>query len=323
MRRALTALVLALTGLAALPLAAAAPAEDHAWRLDRREVTAAALPDSAILTSRRDSALGQDELTATLDGARARLEVRMDAEQPDAASAGLTLDWRWLVEYRDADGDGRYGLADAEVQRVAVASLPHSVVAAPLVSGGQSATATYALPRNATDPVPLPGAGGSLVLTVALVPAPTTLSGQAVDPTEAFVSAEVRGFPYAAGDTRLALVGGASSDGPVRAEAGGVGRSSGPLAVAAAWLPVAHADGADRPAASTAAVAGGGGSADVVQSWPRGDQVSQAGAVSVQRWRDVAAAIGELRGDWRFYALGVAAVGAAFGVPSALRLRKE
>jgi hypothetical protein len=317
-RRLLTALVLA---LACLPLAAAAPAEDQAWRLDRREVSASALPDSAVLTSRRDSGLGEDELTATLDGAAARLDVRLAATEPDAAAAGVTLSWRWLVEYRDADGDGRYGLDDPAVQRIAIPSLRHSVVVAPIVAGGQSAVATYALPSNSTQPFPIPGTGGSLRITVALLPAPASVGGEPVDPTQAAVSAEVRGFPYEDPDTALALVGDASSEGPLLAQDGGVTRTAGPLRVQAAWLPVAKADGADRPAATTAATEGGG--ADLVQSWPRGGEVSQSGAVSVQRWADVAAALGELAGDWRFYTLGVAAVGLAFGVPSALRLRRE
>lgn len=318
MSRLLTALVLALV---CLPLAAAAPVEDQAWRLDRREVTATALPDSALLASRRDSGLGQDELTATLDAAAARLDVRLAATEPDAAAAGVTLSWLWLVEYRDADGDGRYGLADPAVQRIAIPSLPHSVVVAPIVAGGQSAVATYSLPSNSSQPFPIPGTGGSLRLTVALVTAPASLGGSPVDPTQAAVSAEVRGFPFSGSDTALALVGEASSEGPLLAQDGGVSRSSGPLKVTASWLPAAKADGADRPATTTAATKGGG--ADVVQSWPRGEQVSQSGTVSVSRWADVAAALGELAGDWRLYTLGVAAVGLAFGVPSVRRLRKE
>lgn len=318
MRRLLTASILL---LACLPLAAAAPVEDQAWRLDRREVTASALPDAAVLTSRRASGLGEDELTARLDAGSARLDVAMAAQAPDAAQASLTLTWRWLVEYRDADGDGRYGLADPAVQRIDVPSLPHSIVVAPLVSGGQSATATYSLPRNATsEPVPIPGAGGSLRITAALVPAPGVVAGQAVDPTQAFVSASVRGFPYADRDTALALVGEAFSQGPVAAKDGGVTRTSGPLEVEAAWKPIARLDGADAPA-PTAATTQGGGAADVVQSWPRGDDVSHEGTVTVQRWSDVAAALGELAGDWRFYAAGLAAVGVAFGVPSWRRAR--
>lgn len=317
MRRPLLACILL---VACLPLAAAAPAEDQAWRLDRREVSASALPDSIVLTSRRDSGLGHDEMTATLDAAAARLDVRLSATEPDPASAGLRTTWAWLVEYRDADGDGRYGLADPAVQRIAVPALQHSVVVTPLVTGGQSATATYTIPGNATEPFPIPGTGGSLRITVALVPAPSTLSGVEVDPTQAFVSTEVRSFPYKEEGTLLALVGQAASDGPVLAKNGGVERTSGPLAVESAWQPVAHADGADRPATTTAAAAGG--DADVVQSWPRGEQVSQAGTVSVQRWADVAAALGELAGDWRFYAAGVAAVGLAFGVPSWRRARR-
>jgi hypothetical protein len=316
MRRLLTAAVLL---LACLPLAAAAPVEDQAWRLERREVTASALPDAVVLTSRRDSGLGEDDLVATLDAASARLDVRLASTRPDTASAGLVLTWRWLVEYRDADGDGRYGLADPAVQRVAIAPLPHSAVATPLLDG-QSATATYSLPGNGTEPVALPGTGGTLRITVALAPSPTTVAGEAIDPTQAFVSTEVRGFPYREGNTLLALVGDAASGGPVRAQDGGVARTSGPLAVENLWQPSARTDGADRPATTTAAT-DSGGSADWVQSWPRGQQVSQSGSVSVQRWADVAAALGELAGDWRFFTLGVAAVAVAFGVPSWRRSR--
>lgn len=316
MRRLLTAAIFL---LACLPLAAAAPVEDQAWRLDRREVTASTRPGSIVLTSHRDSSLGQDDLVATLDADAARLDVRLTSTRPDTASAGLALAWRWLVEYRDADGDGRYGLADPAVQRIAIASLPHNVVATPLLDG-QSATATYSLPGNGTEPVSLPGTGGTLLLTVALAPAPTTVSGEPIDPTQAFVSAEVRGFPFSEGNTLLALVSDAASDGPVQAQDGGVARTSGPLAVEGAWQPSTHSDGAEKPAKTTAAT-DGGGSADVVQSWPRGSQVSQSGSVSVQRWSDVAAALGELAGDWRFFTLGVAAVAVAFGVPSWRRSR--
>jgi hypothetical protein len=307
--------------LACLPLAAAAPVEDQAWRLDRREVSAAALPDAALLTSRRSSEAGDDELTARLDAGAARLDVRLVAVRPDAAAAGLSLRWDSLVEYRDADGDGHYSLSDPAVQRVSIPALPHGIVVAPLVAGGQSATATYSLARNGTDPFPIPGTSGTLALAIALVPSPTTLEGQAVDPTQVHLSASVRGFPYAQDGTALALVGEASSEGPVGAHGGAVGRTALPLEVEARWQGVALADGANRPA-PTAATTLGGGAAGVVQSWPRGDDVSQDGAVTVQRWSDVAAALGELAGDWRFYALGVAAVGVAFGVPSWRRVRR-
>lgn len=298
---------------------AAAVTEDVAWRGERRSTAMAATGPGFSYTSTRDSDLGSDTLSGAFDAAAARLDARLSAREPEAAEATLTMTWSSLAEYRDADGDGAFGLADPLVQRVAIPGLPAGTVVTPLLAGGHAATVTYTLPANESG---LLQERGRLRLTFTLVPDEVALAGGArASPADLGLAAEVEGFPFRARDTRLALVSDVAATQALGPAAGGVGLTLGALTFRAAWLGTASVDGVPVPAPATS-VSDRADQASLVQSWPQGSRVEQRGAVMAQRW-DAGALLEALPpGDWRFYALGVAAVAVALGVPSWRRLRE-
>lgn len=305
---------------------AAAATEDVAWRLEARSIALVQQGSGFTYSSSRSSGLGDDLLSGTFSADPPRLDARLDATAPEATVAALQVEWTELVEYRDADGDGRFGLADPVVQRIALADLPSSTVVTPVL-GGRTAAIRYTLPANdseAAPPLPVPAERGEFRLTFTLVAAPTSVSGRSVAPTELALGAAVQRFPYLAGDSRLALLSVvATSLSRLDHESDGVAVASGPLTFRLAWGTAASSDGVAFPAPATA-VSTGAERAVLVQSWPRGTQVEQDGGVSAQRWSDAGAAVLDRLppGDWRFFALGVAVVAIALGLPSLRRLRE-
>lgn len=323
-------LPLALAALLLAPLAGAAEAEeDTAWRLEARELDVRDNPSGFTFTSRRDSALGTDTLSGGFDANRAELTTALRADEPEPASLRMSVAWASLVEYRDADGDGQYGLADETVQEVAIAPLPHQTAMTPVLGGGRSVTVVYALPENASDDGPviggLPSPRGSLRLSFTLVPAPGSVGGSGLEPTAVGLATEVRDFPFQAGDTLLAVTAQVSTEAaPLEPQDGALAAATGRHSWVAAWTPRATTDGSEV-LAGWAALASDAGHATAVLSLPRGDSVSQDGSVSAHRLRaDVVEALRDLPpGDWRFYAVGLAGAAVALGVPSLRRLRER
>lgn len=321
MRASALALMAALAALLAAPLGAAQePVEDVAWRLDARVVAMAAQGDAFTFSSSRASELGDDLLSGAFQPDPPRLQARFTAQDPDPTEAVLQVEWRELVEYRDADGDGRLGLADPVVQRIPLAGLSSSTAVAPVL-GGRSATVTYTLPSNSSgsSPLPVPGDDPTLRIIVTLVGSPATIGGRSLVPTDLGLAVQLHRFPYADDSSLVALVSEVASPAAVETGSGQVGVEAQALSFRLGW-DAARADGVASPASATATSASPG-RAQMVQSLPRGDDASQDGSIRTQRWTaaDVLEALPP--GDWRFYALGVAAVAVGLGVPSLRRLR--
>ncbi len=318
---------LALVALLAAPFGAAAAQEDLAWRLDRRQLSMGMAGDVLQFSSTRDSALGRDAFTGSFDPALARLDVRFQGKEPEAADAGLSVAWTALVEYRDADGDGRLSLSDPEVQRIALAGLPASVAIVPAL-GGQSAVATFTLPDNGTDG-PLPGVTsghGSVRVTLTLVPQPSSVAGGlSLGPTDLGLATAVDGMPFKAADSRLALVLDVSTAGglPLSRQDGRLAFSTSHLTLGLAPDSLARGDDGEQPAPAST-VSQRDDQALVMQELPRGDHAEHGSRIAVQRWQDdVAAALGHLPlGDWRFYLAGAGLVAVGLGIPSLRRLRE-
>ena len=313
------------------PFASAAEGEeDLAWRVEARSLDVRGNDGGFTFTSSRDSALAEDVLSGAFDAQSARLTTALLATRPEAASLRLDVVWTAVAEYRDRDGDRLYGLADETVQSIAIAGLPQQTVVTPLLAGGHTATVAYTLPENGSRPDPvigggIPGSRGSLRLTFVLVPAPTTVGATLVQPTEVRLGAEVRDFPFQAGDTLLAILGEVSTDAATLESAEqGVSASSGQHSWLASWAPRARSDGRELAAGWTS-LASEAGRATAVLSLPRGDVVSQEGSVSAHSFRaEVAEVLRDLPpGDWRIYALGLAGAAVALGVPSLRRLKER
>lgn len=313
------------------PLAMAAEAqEDLAWSSQARSLDVRATPEGFTFTSTRASDQESDRLAGAFDADASHFALTLQADRPEPALLRVELAWTRLVEFRDADGDGRYGLADETLQSIAIPGLPAQAVVTPLLGGGTSATVAYTLPENHTgsDPVlggDLPGTSGAFRLTFSLVPAPRSLAGSAIGPTQVRITTEVNDFPFQAGDTRLAVVADAST-GAASLDAGDsrLEAAAGRHSWVADWAPTATADGPAHPA-PWSSLATGSRHATAVLSLPRGDAVSHDGSVSAHRMAvEIVEALRDLPpGDWRFYALGLGGVGLALGVPSLRRLRES
>jgi hypothetical protein len=321
--------------LAAIPLVAAQPPdaqEDAAWRNDPRDLSFASDTAGFRFHSARQSGLGRDSLDGSFDAASALLTLAFTAEAPgNGTLSGLDVAWPSLVEFRDQDGDGAYGLADQEIQRIHVAGLPSTVVSAPLVPAGRQATVTYALPANASQPGSLPlgdqvsGPQGTMRLGFSIVPRPALVDGAALDPLQLGMKVEVQDFPFKQKDTLLALEVRASTATPggVQASLPDLVVRHGELRIRLFWAADAQADGAPAAAPATA-VTRQPGNATVVLALPRSHRVAETGSFAVQRFPAPVEQALRIRppGDWGMYAAGLATVGLLFGAPSLRRLRR-
>lgn len=326
MRFLLTATILLLL---LAPLAGAAQ-DDAAWSLETRSLDVQSNPAGFTFTSVRDSALATDTLSGAFDADSVTLTAGLRATQPSPAAVRMDLTWRSLVEYRDVDGDGRYGLSDEAVQSVAVASLPHDASVTPLLGGGSSATITYHFPANDSSPGPvpvgggLPGAQGALVLTFTILPSPGTAGAASLRPTDIGMGAAVRDFPWKADETALALLVEVRGDAP-RLDAG-PGNLTAPAdgdSWVAQWSTQAARDG-NAAAAGWSALAQPPNQATAVLSLPRGQSVSQDGVLSAHHAMTATiVAIPRLpAGSPLAYAAGAAIALVALGIPSLGRLRR-
>lgn len=319
--------LLAIAALLLVPAAAGAGAEgDAAWRSERRSLDVGGHSAGFSFTSARRSELATDTLSGGFDSPSAHLTVDLLAAEPEVARVRLDVTWTGLIEYRDADGNGRYGLADETVQHVRLPGLPQQTAVRPVLGGGSTATVTYTLPGNASQPDPLvglPQAPGVFRLVFTLVPDTAGVGLSAQEPTDVRLRTEVRGFPFQAGDTRLAVVADIATDAAVlEPTAGGLAAASASHGWTADWARSASSDGAEV-AAAVSSLADDADRATAVLSLPRGDDVSQEGSVSAHHVQTVAEILRSLPpGDWRFYAVGLAGAALALGIPSLRRLRE-
>lgn len=319
----------ALTLLLSALAASAAAAPDTAWEQESRVLDVRGSPTGFTFTSRRDSDLGNDALTGGFDATTARFATTLDVTRPEEASLRLEVTWSALVEYRDADGDGRYGLADPALRTIALRDLPQQTVVAPRLGGGSDATTTYTLPQNGSDPDPIlggpvPAAPGTLRLAFTLVPQQGSVAGMALAPTQVRFAVAVTDFPFQAADTRLAVISELATDAQrLEALPAGVQARQGNHSWEWAWASMAQVDGAQAPT-GWSMVASDPQRATAVTSLPRGETVEQGGALSAHKASAALAPLLRLLppGDWRFYTVGLAGVVLALGIPSVRLLRE-
>lgn len=138
---------LACAALAALALAgpAAAAPDAQQWAQEPRTVVAWPSADGFVVRSERDSAAGSDLLTAAYDSATARLDVGFNATRPGPAGVASSLTVLAVWEFRDQDGDGRYGLGEPVVRRVEVPGTPATASTQARPGGVWRATALHTL----------------------------------------------------------------------------------------------------------------------------------------------------------------------------------
>ncbi|MFA5945008.1 MAG: hypothetical protein WC876_11155 [Candidatus Thermoplasmatota archaeon] len=326
--RSLSLTCLLFTVLFGCPGASADDQDDAAWRQEERDLSFTLDPDGFQFTSERHSRLGDDRLVGTFDATAAVLTYDFAATGPgNATELRVGLAWQALVEFRDLDHDGRFGLADEAVQTLAVPSLPVTVATTPNLPGRHSALVTYALPIN-TSKSPLPtgqaiGPQGTLRIEFTVVSASIGAGAAAQSPLDVAFQVEVSDFPYDSSGTLLALVAqGSGKD----LEPGllGLAMAADGLSTSVSWAKGGRADGASfNTALSTLLQEPGKATMSIV--FPHAQEVGQAGVVTSQRQQAPLAPVVHalIDGDWRWYLAGIAAVSVLLGGPSLARLRRN
>ncbi len=317
-------LLLALLGLST---ASAGGQGDAAWRQEERDLAFTLDPGGFHFASDRHSDLGDDRLVGSFEATPAVLSYALAATSPGNATAlNVALTWQALVEFRDVDGDGRFGLADDAVQTIAVPGLPATVTATPNLPGRHSVLITYALPLNTSKgPLPTgqpPGPQGTMRLGFTVVAAPSGVGDAAQGPLDVAFQVEVSEFPYESSGTLLALVAQASSR-EFQSRPLGVTTASDGLSTDVSWAKVGRADGSTFDTAlSTLVQEPGKATMSIV--FPSARDVEQAGVVTAQRQQSAVPQVVQalIEGEWPWYLAGVGAVAVLFGGPSLWRLRR-
>ncbi|HLE47601.1 MAG TPA: hypothetical protein VI818_04825, partial [Candidatus Thermoplasmatota archaeon] len=143
-----------------------------------------------------------------LDGARLVVAVS-NGTGLNASRATTTVETRGLHEFRDRDGDGRFGPGDESRRRYdlgAVAGATLQVLGR--VDGGYDAVAIYPVNASARSDLPVgkaPPLPGQLRLSFVVLEAAALVEGQWIPPTRVVLNAAVLNFPFVENDTRLAI----------------------------------------------------------------------------------------------------------------------
>lgn len=329
----------------ALGIALVAPAQvspswpsDPAWVREPRLVEAQTTPTGFRFESVRDTPLGRDAVRGDFETGTQELGIQFESTEPGNATA-LDLTWRFhsLVEYQDHDRDTRPDLADEVVRTTFLPGrLGTTAVMVPQAAGGY--VAEVRIPFNVTTPDPFPvGEGqtipaGTLVIRVALVGATSSVSGRIVEPTQIPISFHLEGFAYHRNTTHVALAIELAASQPIGRDDQGVRLASGAFVLDYVWDSTVRRDGANVPIGATieedtqeTPTAGRIHNATLLLGYPRGQTVDHLTAISFERFRPTAVAIGEvpsILGHAGAFAAGAAAAAAIVVATWVPKLRK-
>ncbi|MBW3582281.1 MAG: hypothetical protein KY455_04185 [Euryarchaeota archaeon] len=307
--------------------AASAQADDtdEAWREEPRELEGRAMADGFSLMSRRDSELGSDriEVSFSVDDASLRYSF-VSLEEGNETVIVTRLAFLALVEFRDRDEDGRYGLGDEAVQRYDLATLDARMAPAePVLEGGFAAVATYPLEnRSRGDEGPLGGdtpelVPGELRFVFRMSPEVRIAPSGRVAPTEVAIDVALDRFPFQEGDTQVALETRFASNRPlvdVTDAASGLSVGEGVFSSRYAWPEM------DAPPAAVLAEDG------AVVAFSMARETASLGPLRLGAARTVGVPEEVVRffteGEPWVYATGALVALVAAGVPAVMRLRE-
>lgn len=339
MRTIILASVLALFVFSPVMATAAAEASpyraeaDADWAREERTLEFSHDSEGFSYQSHRASDLGEDLIEGEFDLDDALFTYRFISTQLENETTIETeVRFGRLVEYRDMDQDGRYGLGDRPVQTIRTADIEDETLT---VRGGVTddvyrAEVVYPLHNGGLGGVGGSGALGEPALILEFVVAPNTHveQGRSIQPTQASFEVRVHDFQYQDNDTRLALITGVTSSQALDPAATDVAGSDGFHDVVYRWQSssssgilrdvhlvqdTAHGDAAPQ-------------NADVIFSYARTQDVGHTASVEAVRYKAQAfAPIIEplLTGDWRFYSVGILISLAAVAGPAYARLRRD
>lgn len=316
---------------------------DSEWRQEERDLTFTRVAEGFLAKSSRESDLGNDELDISfiLDDGTLRMDY-VSKEPGNETVLVMKYTVLSLVEFRDGDGNGRYGFGDEVVQRIHLEDMDHSHSAEPFLSDGRVATATYTFPDdedNDTGPLGDPRPGllpGHLALRFYIVPTTQSFGGSQVTPLEVKFDVEIDRFPFEgeADDTVLALETRFEANRPI----GNAEWTDDALQVPdgyfrgfLSWTDHAEVDDERRPVGVTTQsfVSNGededSSSRTVAFTYPQGDKIVHDPEMGVVRYQAAFVDVVErlVRGDWLLYGLGLVVAVLAVGVPAGIRLRER
>lgn len=306
--------------------------EDANWAREERTLEFTHDEDGFFYQSHRVSNLGEDLIEGTFALDEATFTYRFVSTEPENETT-LTADVQFarLVEYRDMNFDGRYGLGDRPVQTIRMPDVQGETMN---VRGGVTddvyrVDVVYPL-NDSGIPVGGSEALDQQTLTIEFVVAPTTHveEGQTIQPTQAWFKVRVNNFDYQENDTRLAMVTGLTANralDPADSQVRGV---EGFHDVVYRWQ-ASSSSGLLRDVhlvQDTAAGDAAAQTADVIFSYARGPQAGHSASVETVRYE--AHMLPELlepllTGDWRFYSVGILISLAAVAGPAYAKTRRS
>lgn len=307
--------------------------EDAEWAREERTLEFSDDANGFSYQSVRASDLGEDLIEGDFNLNDAVFTYRFVSTEPDNETTLETeVRFERLVEYRDMDLDGRYGLGDRPVQTIRTADIEGETLT---VRGGVTddvfrAEVVYPLDNGGLGGVGGSGALGEPALILEFVVAPNTHVelGQTIQPTQAWFDVRVHDFQYQDNDTKLALITGVTASQALDPAATDVAGSDGFHDVVYRWQ-AGSSSGILRDVHLVQDTAHGEEApqnADVIFSYARSQDVGHTASVEAVRYKSQAfAPIIEplLAGDWRFYSVGILISLAAVAGPAYARLRRD
>lgn len=299
--------------------------KDEEWEDDERELALRTTDEGFEYESRRESALGKDEIRVRFDAddARFRFEYRTESEDNDT-QLKFRVDFTSLIEHDDPDADGAYDVGETVHRKTSLKDLTPGIVAG---RNGSIETidVTYALPD-----------GGVLTLRFHVTPTPTNMGEVRLAPTEAKYDVLIRDYAWNANTSRLALETRTRTTIEAdydEADEGqpGLEFGSGQIAGFHRWLNTTQVDGRTEPVGATVLAEKTTQQEDefesesvVVFSYAHGASITHDPSLGVERLKQIVGEVIEtIRGDWRVFGLAAAATAGIVAATAIPRMRRR
>lgn len=219
-----------------------------------RDVRVEVSGTTAVLKLERESTDAEDEVKITYSADEGVMKLEYETENATLESeAELKVEFREIVEFEDADGDGAYTPdVDRSLATIRIDSLPWSIAGPDDVTSasgvaGKRLTGVASLPEGGNVSFVLKAFGGF-----------AEVNGTSLRPTDVKIDILLHGYAYSSGTSQLALL--VRTEQEAEAETKVEGGEGAPLGVVATlgevqtyftWADEALADGVMRPVQTT------------------------------------------------------------------------
>lgn len=284
------------------------------WETEERQLEFTHDQSGFRFESKRLSDLGDDTLVGAYSIPERSLTLTfVDQRAENVTATQLSVLFQALVEYRDADGDGAYGVGDQIVQRVRLSDLPPPTKEVTMSgSGGRVVKIAYDLPSKLGDSSDT----GAFNVRFWIQSKTDAADGQPVAASHVRMKMELLKFPFQTNASRVALEKVVAATRPIEDGGSAFWLGTEPNQLFYEWTEESRVDGATRPVHVTLLASPDGvGRLDqstvVLDSFERGQDLSHESRVGARPADAEPFGVIEefiFHGDWRFYgaALGVA-----------------